>query len=63
MEDKRINFTVIKEEFDNTYGNKNDYESPIPIHLTCNKKVKIKNNKGEKNEKFSFQKEIKILHL
>lgn len=43
---------MTKNEFDGKYCNKNEYDSPVPIHLTHNKKVKIKNAKGEKNEEY-----------
>lgn len=52
MENKIISFTTIKGEFDKKYGNQTEFESLVPMHLTYNKKVKIKNIKGEKNEEY-----------
>ena len=52
MRNNNLSFSTIKIEFDNKYENISEYESPVPMHLTCNKKVKIKNTFGGKNEEY-----------
>ena len=52
MELKDINFTIIKSEFDKKYMTNDEFISLVPMHLTFKKEVKIRNNKGEKNEEY-----------
>ena len=52
MNEKGISFNIIKGEFDKKYINSYEYTSPVPMHLNYNNIVKIKNNKGEKNEEY-----------
>ena len=48
MDNKIISFTTIKGEFDKKYRNQTEFDSLVPIHLTYNKKVKIKKCKRRK---------------
>ncbi len=52
MNEKGISFNIIKGEFDKKYINSYEYTSTVPMHLNYNNIVKIKNNKGEKNEEY-----------
>lgn len=45
-------FTEVKNEFDNLFSKENEFESLVPMHLTYNKKVQIKNKNNEKNEEY-----------
>ena len=45
-------FSLKKEEFDELYGNKSEFEAIVPVNLTINKSCKIKSVENKKNEEY-----------
>lgn len=45
-------FSSVKEEFDRKFGGAEVFLSLVPVHLTHNKNVRIKNIRNEKNEEY-----------
>lgn len=51
MEDIK-RFSMLKEQFDKEYGNKDVYIANVPVNLTLNKECKIKSKNGDRNEEY-----------
>lgn len=45
-------FSVLKEQFDNEYNNKDTFIACVPVNLTLNKECKIKGKNGDRNEEY-----------